>query len=650
MTVARARGGRFGGASALDVVRQLVHSLSAPHAGHEPDAVTRTTLVGLQKLQVPKADIERLESLLGAGGEGSGGATAEENQSIDRAVLLDLFRAVAKRHRLLVLLDDAHLADAASVEILSEVIARAQGLGVGIVATARAGSSDVLKQLKRFELSPLGRADVQQLLAARLPGGAPSAQLVDLVFERSDGNPLFAREVAMALVEAGAAKLVGGEWQLQGALDGLPDSLAALMSSRLDRLSPQARLLLRYGAIAGRTFPVGLVTASVDQPLDVHAAISECVTRGVLSPAPNQRDAYYFNQALLQEAMVARVTPVDRKAVHLRLAEAIERGASAGAENPLEAMARHFQGADQPRKAVKYLKLAADSMRERRAWGAAVDAYRQCLALIEQHAGTGPVSDGTAQNLLDIAGLAASAQLLLAPADVLPLVDPVLAKVPDTKAPLSRAEVLRQRALALQRMSRLPEAEADLTKAVALVPALSMPQQAAALRADLASVLEGKGDVAQASKLLIDGLAYLSNKKLEDKHLFWQYLNQLGRIHVRLGKLLEAGEFFDSARNQAKAVHSTLGESRVVSNLAVLAAQKKDAAQALALFDEARQLAEEAGDRLGVLRARYNRGRLLLPTRADEAKAELKAVAEEARSMGWREGEAMAVQALTPGR
>jgi tetratricopeptide (TPR) repeat protein len=471
--------------------------------------------------------------------------------------------------------------------------------------------------------------------------------LLDLVVDRSDGNPLFAREIALTLVESGAAKLVGGEWQLQGGLEELPDSLASLMGVRIDRLSAQARLLLRYGAVAGRTFPIALVTAAVDAPLDVHAAVSECVTRGVLSPAPNQRDAYYFNQALLQDAMVGRISAVDKKAIHLRLAEAIERGISAGAENPLEAMARHFKGAEQPRKAVKYLKLAGDALRERRAWAAAVDAYRQCLALVSQNlGGQGVSNDAIAQNLLDIVGLAASAQLLVAPADVPALVDPVLAQVPESRAPQARAEVLRQRALALQRLTRLSEAEADLQKAMSLSPALAAPQLAGMLRADLAGVLEAKGDLAGASKLLIEGLSYLSNRKLDDKNLLWQYLNQLGRIHVRLGKLLEASEFFDSARAQAKAAQSPLGESRVVSNLAVLAATRKDAAQALALFDESRQLAEEAGDRLGVLRARYNRARLLLANRAEEAKSELRAVAEEARAMGWREGEAMAAQAL----
>jgi tetratricopeptide (TPR) repeat protein len=647
VTVARARGGRFGGASPLDVVRQLVNSLSAREGGDESD-VTRTTLAGLQKLHVPKQDIERLEALLGASTQGgSGGATAEENQNLDRAVLLELFRSVARRHRLLLLLDDAHAADVASLELLAEVITRSQGLGVGFIATARAGSSDALSQLKRFELAPLSRDEVAQLMAARLPGGAPSPALVDLVVERSDGNPLFAREIASALVEAGAAKLVNGAWQLQGTLNELPDSLAALMSSRLDRLSAQARLLLRFGALAGRTFSVALVTAAVDAPLDVHAAISECVHRGILSPAPNQRDAYFFNQALMQDAMVARISPVDRKAVHLRLAEAIERGTSSGAENPLEAMARHFQGADQLRKAVKYLKLAADGMRERRTWAAAVAAYKQCLGVLGANLGAGPMPDATAQHLLDIVALAASAQLRVAPAEVLPLVDPVLAQVPEGKVPQARAEALRQRALALMRLTRVAEAEADLSRALALVPSGAAPQLAASIRADLASALEARGDVNGAAKLLIDGLAYLANKKLEDKHLFWQYLNHLGRIHVRLSKLTEAGEFFTAARAQAKTVQSVVGESRVVSNLAVLAAQKKDTAQAMALFDEARQLAEEAGDRLGVLRARYNRARMMLASRAEEAKTELKNVADEARALGWREGEALAVQALS---
>jgi serine/threonine protein kinase/tetratricopeptide (TPR) repeat protein len=651
--VARARGGRFGVATPLDVVRQFVLSLSAP-GERDPNENTRTTLAGLERLQVTRSDIERLETMLGAGGGGGAvatGATADEHQSLDRAVLLDLFRSVARQKGLLLLLDDLHTADRQSLELLSEVLARSQGLGLGIVATARAGSSEALKQLKRFELGPLSRAELEALVAARLSGGTVAPALVELVVERSDGNPLFAREVLMTLVESGAARLVGGEWQLQGTLEELPDSLSSLMNARIDRLSPQARLLLRYGAVAGRTFPIALITAAVDSPLDVFAAINECVTRGVLSAAPNQRDAYYFNQALLQDAMVARISAVDRKAIHLSLAEAIERGASAGAENQLEAMARHFRGAEQPRKAVKYLKLAGDTLLERRAWGPAAEAYRHCLSMVTQGLGPqGVTTEAVAQSLLELVKLAATALMQVAPADVPPMVEAALVQVPDNKALQARAEVLRQRALAYTRLTRLTEAEADLTKATSLVPALAAPQLAGALRADLASVLEARGDLAAASKLLIEGLSFLSNRKLDDKNVLWQFLNQLGRIHVRLGKLSEAGEFFDSARVQAKAAQSMLGESRVVSNMAVLAANRKDVAQSLAMFDESRQLAEDAGDRLGVLRARYNRGRLLLATRADEAKVELRVVVDEARAIGWREGEAMALQALGANR
>jgi serine/threonine-protein kinase len=649
MLVARARAGRFGDRATFDVVRQLVHSLSVGDNVRDELDVSRTTLAGLTRLGVARPDIARLEGLFGTSSAESGGATREDQQSLDRAALLALFQATSKKQPLLLLIDDAHLADGASLELLGLLVGQTGQGALGVLAAARPVETDtLLPQVRRMELGPLTPTELLDLIKQRLPSGSASRELAQMVSARCDGNPLFAREVLGALVESGAAQLVQGEWRLSTTAPELPDSLQALLFARLDRLSPQARLLLRFGAVAGRTFPIELVAAAVDAPLDLQAASAECVQRGVLAPAELHGGSLQFTQVLLHEAVVQRLAPTDRRAIHARLAEALERGLSAGAENALEAMARHAVAAEQPRKAVKYLKLSGDRLLERHAPAAAAEAFALCLQLLRAEAvKLGPVSEGTAQSMLEVAAANAQALSLTTPARVVPLVDGVLAEVPAARAPARRAEVLRQRGLALQKLSRLPDAEKDLSEALKLVPpGAENATLTAALRADLASVLEAKGDFGGASKLLVDGLSLIGNKKLEDRHLLWQYLNQLGRLHLRMGQLPKAGEFFESARNQARTAESPLGESKVLTNQAVMAAQQKDLGQAMRLFDEAKELAEQAGDRIGVLRIRYNRARVLLGgPRAGEAQTELMQVAEGARLIGWREGEALATQA-----
>ncbi len=648
MLVARARGGRFGADTPLDVVRQLVQSLSRRESGRA-DPSTHTSLGGLTRLGVSAQDVARLEHLFSSGGTWKPtGQSAEDEHSLDRAAMLSLFHTAAQAKPLVLLLDDAHLCDAASIEIIGEVLARSAKAPVCFVAAARPQNSERLwPKLKRIELKALDRRDLAELIGHRLPSGKPSVRLTAAVVDRCDGNPGYAREILTSLVESGAAKLVQGEWTLSADGAGLPESLVAVTAARLDRLTPAGRLLLRVGAACGRVFPVELVAAAVETPLDVGAAAAECVERGIIAPAEQHQGSYQFVQALLHEAALQRIAAEDLKALHLRIGEAVERGISAGAEAPAAAMARHFMAADQPRKAARYLKLTADRLAERNTPAAAVEAYKVCIdLLIAEGKKVGQFSDAMAQQLLDITAQAAATQSLLSVDAALKLVEPVLELVPPTRAQASRAAVLRQQGLCLSKLSRHAEAEKLLNEALGKVTAQEHPQLMAELRADVASVLEAKGDFSQASQQLLEGMKLMSTRRAESGHLMWQYLNQLGRLHLRMQKLTEAQEFFVNARAQAQLQQSPFGESKVVANLAVLAAQKKDDTAALSLFDEARALADRAGDRIGVLRVRYNRARLLRSMgHAEEAMNELNDVVAASQAIGWREGEALAASA-----
>ena len=199
------------------------------------------------------------------------------------------------------------------------------------------------------------------------------------------------------------------------------------------------------------------------------------------------------------------------------------------------------------------------------------------------------------------------------------------------------------------KLSRPQDAEPLLREARTLVTGAAAPAVVAALHADLATVLEARGELAQASDELIAGFHLLGKRHVRERTLLWQYLNQLGRIHLRLNKLEQAKEFFENARAQAKQVDSLVGESRAIVNLAVLSAAK-DPSRALVLLDEASELAQRAGDHIGVLRIRYNRALIVRGQGDPSAAKELEAVVEGSREAGWREGEALAVQALAAQR
>ncbi|MBE2248397.1 MAG: protein kinase, partial [Myxococcus sp.] len=620
-----ARGGRSFGAVPFEVAGQLVQSLlTRGQEGKGP-----APWAGLGALGVPAADVARLERLFATSGKAAeaSGAPPEDEVARDRAALLQVFDRAASRGPLLLVVDDFHLADEMTRQLIDELQRRAARHPFGLIASARPGDLAALApRLRRVELAPFDAAATRAMLAALLQVAAPSQALVDFIHARADGSPFFIEELVKSMLETDAIQKVANEWTLRpDAASAVPDSLAMVVSARIERLDAPGRAMLRVGAVIGRSFSTALAAAAAPEPLDPKKAAEECVRRGLLATT-DQPEVLRFEQSLVHEVMLQRLTTIDRKFLHQRIAEAMEKGTGTG-EMPFEEMSKHFLAAEQPRKAIRYLRLAADRHLERGAFTSAIDTYKQCLELTRRELSRGgPLTEPGAVQLLDLGGRAMSAMLMAAPEQALALHDQLVQVVPGALGGTARAEPLRQKGLALAKLSRLPEAQATFKEAIALLGAGEAETVMAHLKSDLATVLENRGDLGGATAMLLDGLKLVSTQRVKDPHLLWQYLNGLGRLHLRSGKVQPAEEFFETARQRAKQAASGVGESKAVANLAVARFQRGDTASALALFGEALQLAEKAGDRLGVLRVLYNRARVQLKTNPAQAQADLETV------------------------
>ncbi len=647
-TVARARAGRLSSSPHLEVISQLVQGVADGHTASRVPDVERRSLSGLHRLRLERGDLERLQRLFGP--TPSVASTArDEEQLLNRGAIVSMMTRASAERPVALLIDDLHQIDPGSHEILVEVISRVSTLRLVVIACGRSGQgAGLLPGVPRADVVPLSNDELGLFIRERLSTGQVPQGVLDFVLPRAEGNVYFAQELVSALIEKGDLKIVAGQWALSPrAGESVPDGIHLLVRSRVDRLSPQARLLLRVGAVIGRTFPVDLVVAATEEPLDVHFAATECVEREILSPA-ELSGSFVFNHAAVYESVLQSFAKADLKAFHARVGEALERGASSGLENAADAMARHFLDAGQVRKALKYLLSAAEQLHQRGSFRGAADRFRQCLNLmLEEAAQVGSMTESVSQHVLEVACAGARAELMVAPEQVAGLLDPVLAVVPADQATPVRAEALRQKALAFLRLSKVGEALHALQQAQRLSGGPRTPVLSAHLAADMASVLEAKGDVPGAARLLIDGMGLLAQAGDRDRELLWQYLNQLGRVHLRLQQVPKAKEFFDSARQKASEAESLVGESNAVANLAVCAASLGNVTGALELFTESLALAEKAGDVIGAARVRFNLAKVLQGQGKEQAAAtELTTVLSVAREVGWREGEAAAVQAM----
>ncbi|MBI5543621.1 MAG: protein kinase [Deltaproteobacteria bacterium] len=650
LAVGFARAGRYGSPAPLELVRDAVFSLcgGVPLSPAEADDRLST----LTRLGVALQDLRRIQHLFGTAAAMSG-FERDEAQRLDRAALVAVFARACGETGLCLVLDDLQHADPVSLELFSELLSTHPTSRLAIIGAARPGNTDrILTAAARLELRPLSASDVVKVGRTELYGAPLPGEVEKLVAQRSEGNPLYARVVVRSLVETGALKLSAGNWLATSRTTemALPETLQRMVGARLDGLSAGARALLRQGAVAGLVFPLELVTASLDEGVEIGPAVSECVHKGFLAHSEQAAGALQFTQAVMRETLLHGITKADLKHAHLRIAEALEKGlVGSGAEHPAEQLARHFLAAEQPRKAARYLELAGDRLAERNDFAGAAQRLGKALSLLigeAARAGAAP-SEEAAAKILSLAARTAAAQQMFAPRDAVALLEPALAQVPAAVAISERAEALRQKGLALLKLSRLDEAGAALDEARICAAGHAGPELVTHLFADRAAVLEAKGQLPRAAEELLEGLRAFAGTPAGERDLMWRYLNQLGRIHLRLRQPEKARGFFENARGHASRAGSAVGESRAVANLAATVAALGDPRAALSMLGEALELADKGSDRLGIARLHNNAGRLLISMgELKAAQDRLESAKQLSEELDWPEGIAAASQAL----
>ena len=171
-------------------------------------------------------------------------------------ILRRVSRAISDRGEgrpVIVFVDDAHLLDEASATVTHQFAAGGAGV---VLATVRSGepASDAVIGLwkdglaERVELSALSRAQVDELLTTVL-GGPVDGATARLLWERTQGNALFLRELVTGALAAGVLGHEGEVWRLRGTLPA-SDRLVELVEGRLAGLSGDQRAVLETVALA----------------------------------------------------------------------------------------------------------------------------------------------------------------------------------------------------------------------------------------------------------------------------------------------------------------------------------------------------------------------------------------------------------------
>ncbi len=324
-------------------------------------------------------------------GTGPSPVGAEEGRFHLYDALLRLLEIAAERSGLLVVLDDLHFADEASLLALSYISRAVADKRILIVCTHRdleleesrrdaAPFSELVRPTLGIVLKGLPAADVARMIESRRELPPPDA-LVLRIHQLTGGNPLFVSEL-LSLIEAESelddAAVAGGAMPLPA---GVRDAITA----RLAMLSAAGREMLGVASVIGQQFRAGTLAAAAGTPaVELLELLDEAVRLRLVRPTTQYADGYGFHHGLIQATLYDAIPRGRRLALHHAVAQALEQDPAVVAGEGLTEIAHHYleaAPAQDPERAIDYARRAGDRAMETFAYDQAVAMYRGALGV-----------------------------------------------------------------------------------------------------------------------------------------------------------------------------------------------------------------------------------------------------------------------------
>jgi class 3 adenylate cyclase/tetratricopeptide (TPR) repeat protein len=288
----------------------------------------------------------RLAPLVGVPTDAAG-SSREESFTAWRGYL----EAVAAQRPLVVLFEDLHWADASLLEFLEHLIDWSLGVPMLVLCTARPELYELnqswgggKRNATTVSLSALPPDDTARLLHALLDQSVLPAETQALLLERCGGNPLYAEQFARMLAD-------GGEDQ------GVPETVQAVISARIDALGPERKALLQDAAVIGKVFWAEAVAAvSGSDERSVLAALVDLAHRDLVRPARSSslegKREFSFTHLLVRDVAYGQIPRAERARRHRLVAEWIEATVGERVADHAELLAYHYSEALELAKAA----------------------------------------------------------------------------------------------------------------------------------------------------------------------------------------------------------------------------------------------------------------------------------------------------------
>jgi diguanylate cyclase (GGDEF)-like protein len=528
------------------------------------------------------------------------------------AVRLFLLR-ISEERPLILILDDFHLADEPSTQLLHYLARSLKESRVLICVAYREEELEPMKEgrkpLAETVHSMRGEGLFSSMTLSRLSQNETS-KMIELIvnsdkfpqsfsarlFQETEGNPLFVEEVLKSLIETGKVRTVSDLDKVELDKIGIPAAIRDVVQRRLDMLDPETNQILSFASVIGHRFDFG-VLLSMGELNEGH--LLELIDRALRSQliVEEGRDAFRFSHRMIDETIYDGIAKRKRMMLHRVAGESLEKVHAGKLDEFVTDLSFHFLQAEDWAKVFKYCRLAGNRAKAVYAndnallgYQTALDAFSR-LGKDEQE----PLAGSKVLLYQDIGGIL----------DLLGRYEEAVAnyrKMRDLARSAgdrkTEAEAVNNIGTIYWKTGSYGEAMSHYEDALAICKEMVDEGGIARGLHNIGAVHWVKGSQQDALKCFEEALRI--REKLADKSGIAKALNSIGAVYQSTGCLDEALEYFE----RSLAISRELGEKRGIAfglhNIGIVHQGKSSYDKALRCLEDALAVTKEIGDKSGI--------------------------------------------------
>ena len=536
-----------------------------------------------------------------------------------------LLMAEMQKQPLIVVLDDLHWADEASIDLilyLFDTIKEAPLILLGasrpiqegrLAQLAETAANRLADRFKRIDLDSLDEAESQLLLQKLLLTTSLPADSIRAIVQRSGGIPFYLEEVLRTLIDDGYLVQERGAWHLEAGPDAVaarvPESLEGLILTRYDHLNEAQRQVLQYASVIGRQFMLPVMMAALPSSgrRSLQNILASLMEREFITfRQVGAENIYLFRHGLVADAIYNTLLRQNRSEIHLRVASAIEEQYADRLESQIEILAYHYRKSLEKEKAFHYLLLAGQKSARTYANQEARFYFEHALELMPDVESSPEQVLGLRRGLGDVLGLMGEYQ---AARDQYSAGLDLVTGLPSEYLP-EKSRFLRRCGGTYERQGDYELALKNLYEAQELLDktGISQPVEKARILNDIGWIHNRRGDQDAAELYFTQALPLVETTDQYD--IVASIYNRLGGVSYQKDQLERASDLLRKSVKLREEIGDKLSVARSYNNLGLLEWKRGNWDAALESFQRSVQLHSTLGDVEGSVTVTGNLGLL----------------------------------------